>query len=284
MAPLRERFNALVEEHQEAICARLEALDGGARFSRDRWQRPGGGGGLTRVLAEGALFEKAGVSVSAVHGTMEGEAFWAAGLSLILHPRSPMVPAVHLNVRRIEKGSGACFGGGADLTPCYLFEDDARHFHARLKEACDRFEPGIYARFKAECDRYFYLKHRQEARGVGGIFFDQLQADDERGLVLVAGLLEAFLPAYLPIAGRRRDLPWGEAERRWQLLRRGRYAEFNLVYDRGTRFGLETDGRIESVLVSMPPLASWEYAHEPEAGSREAALLEVLRKPREWVP
>ena len=292
MSDVKETFVTFLHDLQERICKRVEELDGEARFCRDAWQRPGGGGGLTRALGGGRVFERAGVSVSVVHGELSermneklgggGREFTAQGLSLILHPRSPMVPIVHLNVRYLEKAGDAWFGGGADLTPCYLEEDDARHFHGVLRRACERFEPGAYARFKAECDAYFHIRHRGEARGVGGVFFDYLRGQPERTMQLAIDVGEAFLEAYPPIVERRRDAPYGERERRWQLLRRGRYVEFNLVYDRGTLFGLETAGRTESLLVSMPPLVAWEYGHEPEPGSREAELLEVLRRPRAW--
>jgi coproporphyrinogen III oxidase len=193
-----------------------------------------------------------------------------------------MVPTIHANFRYLERGEAFWFGGGADLTPYYLFEEDARHFHRTLKAACDRFDPSWYRRFKKDCDDYFFLKHRGEARGVGGIFFDYLQGDRERLAAGVQGLWSAFLPSYLPLLERRRDEPFGEAERQFQLMRRGRYVEFNLLYDRGTTFGLQTSGRIESILMSMPPLVRWEYAYEPAPGSREARLYEVLRRPRDW--
>lgn len=277
---------------QERICAALERADGSGRFRSDRWERPGGGGGTTRVLQEGAVFEKAGVNASDVHGTMapglarrvggEGSDFAAAGLSIVVHPRSPLVPTAHANVRFLRRGAAGWFGGGADLTPHYLFEEDCRHFHAVLRDVCERHDPGSYPRHKRAADEYFHLPHRGEHRGVGGIFFDDLGGDLDRALAFAADVGAAFLEAYLPIVERRRDLPHGEAERRWQEIRRGRYVEFNLVHDRGTVFGLESAGRVESVLVSLPPRVRWPYDHRPEPGSREAALLEVLRAPREW--
>jgi coproporphyrinogen III oxidase len=294
MAPeaVRAGFAAFLRTLQEEICAALERLDGRGRFSRDGWDRPGGGGGLTRVLEEGAVLEKAAVNFSDVHGELEpafaralpgdGLAFHAVGLSLVLHPRSPMIPTTHANFRFIVHGAGAWFGGGSDLTPYYLFEEDARSFHAAFKAACDRHDPGYYPRFKAACDRYFHLPHRGEGRGVGGIFFDELGGDLERARAFAEDCGRAFLPAWLPIAERRRAEPWGEREREWQELRRGRYVEFNLLYDRGTTFGLRTGGRSESILVSLPPRVRWAYAREPAPGTAEGRLLEALRSPRDW--
>ncbi len=292
-------MRAFVEALQDEICAAVEREDAaggpGARFREDRWERPGGGGGRSRALADGAVFEKAGVNVSAVDGVLdeafarklqgEGRAFFATGLSLVFHPRSPLVPAVHANCRFIVHGSRAWFGGGADLTPYYLFEDDARHFHGTLKAACDGRGPDSYARFKSSCDKYFHLKHRGETRGVGGIFFENEPdaLDLEREADFVEACARAFLPAYLPIVERRRALPFTPAQRDWQEIRRGRYVEFNLLYDRGTVFGLETGGRAESILMSLPPRVRWVYGHEPPAGSEEARLVEVLRNPRDWV-
>ena len=280
---------------QERLCAALEHLDGAARFGRDAWQRPGGGGGITCVLEDGAVLERAGVSFSHVHGELpeafarrlqgEGRAFAAAGLSLVLHPLSPMVPATHANFRFIAQGEKAWFGGGSDLTPYYLFEEDAKHFHRTWREVCDRHDPALYPRLKERCDRYFFLPHRGEARGVGGIFFDFGDVADDllRALAFVVDCAEAFLPAWLPIAERRRDAPYGEAERLWQEIRRGRYVEFNLLHDRGTVFGLETGGRTESILMSLPPRVRWVYDHQPAPGGAEARLVEVLRRPRAWV-
>ncbi|HYS83172.1 MAG TPA: oxygen-dependent coproporphyrinogen oxidase [Anaeromyxobacteraceae bacterium] len=277
---------------QEEICATLERLDGVARFGRDAWDRPGGGGGVTRILQDGAVLEKAGVSFSDVYGELpeafahrlsgEGRSFAAVGLSLVLHPRSPLVPTSHANVRFIVQGGKAWFGGGADLTPYYLFEEDAAHFHRVLRAACDRHDPAYYPRFKERCDRYFHLPHRGEARGVGGIFFEDMGGDPLRELAFAKDFAASFLSAWLPIAERRRGLPYGEAQRAWQEIRRGRYVEFNLLHDRGTVFGLETGGRTESILMSLPPRVRWVYDHRPAEGSEEERLLEVLRKPREW--
>jgi coproporphyrinogen III oxidase len=277
---------------QEELCAALERIDGGARFSADAWERPGGGGGLTRVLQDGAVLEKAGVNFSDVRGELtpalaarlpgDGPSFLAVGLSVVIHPRSPMVPTAHANVRFLARGGAAWFGGGADLTPHYLFEEDCASFHRALRELCERHLPGRHAELKRAADTYFFLPHRGEHRGVGGIFFDGLEGDLSRTAAFARELPRAFLDAYLAVVARRRDLPYGDAERRWQEIRRGRYVEFNLVHDRGTLFGLETRGRIESVLMSLPPRVRWPYDHRPEPGSREAALLEVLRQARDW--
>jgi coproporphyrinogen III oxidase len=279
---------------QDEICAALERVDGRARFAEDAWRRPGGGGGVTRVLEDGAVFEKAGVNVSEVHGELapglarkvqgEGETFAAVGLSIVVHPASPMVPTTHANVRFLRRGGAAWFGGGADLTPYYPFEEDCRHFHGVLRDVCERHVPGSYARHKRRADAYFFLPHRGEHRGAGGIFYEDEDegGDLVRGLELSRALGGAFLEAYLPIVERRRDLPFGDAERRWQEIRRGRYVEFNLLQDRGTVFGLETGGRTESILMSLPPRVRWVYDHHPAPGSREAALLEVLGTPRDW--
>jgi coproporphyrinogen III oxidase len=276
---------------QARVCAALEAADGAGRFGADRWERPGGGGGTARVLEDGAVLEKAGVNVSDVHGTVSaalaarlpgaGGELLAAGLSVVVHPRSPLVPTAHLNVRFVARGGEAGLAGGADLTPHYLFEEDAAHFHRTLREACERHFPGRHAAWKREADAYFFLPHRGEHRGVGGIFFEGL-APDDAALAFVLALPAAFLAAYLPVVARRAGLAWTEEERRWQELRRGRYVEFNLVDDRGTLFGLATGGRTESILMSLPPRVRWRYDHRPAPGSREAALLEVLRAPRDW--
>lgn len=304
---LRGKVSSWVERVHDQMTDFFTTLDCGGAFREDRWERPGGGGGVSRVLSEGVTFEKAGVNRSMVEGTLEPNlaqrigarvvmeplSFFAAGMSLVAHPRSPMVPTVHLNVRYFEiaRPSGettdAWFGGGTDLTPTYPFPDDAAHFHRALKGLCDRHHPTFYPRFKSWCDHYFVNAHRgEERRGIGGIFFDHLRAE-ESGLALeqlfefvsdVAGALPA---AYAPIVDRRRDFSYGERERRFQLVRRGRYAEFNLVHDRGTLFGLQTGARIESVLMSLPPLAAWDYSPEYPPGSFEAELLAML-EPREW--
>lgn len=306
--PLRDEAAALMVRLHDDATALFTRLDGGGEFREDHWVRPGGGGGVARVLTEGETFEKAGVNRSAVTGvlppgaagrlgarTTAGEAthFYATGMSLVVHPRSPMIPTVHLNVRWFDltdaagRTLDAWLGGGTDLTPTYPFPDDATHFHRVLQALCNGHEPSFYSRFKSWCDHYFVNSHRgDERRGVGGIFFDNLR-EGERGLGLdrllafVADVGGALPAAYEPIVQRRRALPWGERERRFQLARRGRYVEFNLVHDRGTLFGLQTDARIESVLMSLPPLAAWEYAPEYAPGSFEAELLGML-EPRDW--
>jgi coproporphyrinogen III oxidase len=294
LARLAAEMASFVREMQDELCAELERVDGRGRFGRDAWDRPGGGGGISRVLQEGAVFEKAGVNVSEVHGTLSPELarrmgggeeldFTATGLSVVLHPLSPMVPTTHMNVRFLRRGGGGWFGGGADLTPYYLFEEDAAHFHRALRDTCERHARGSYAAHKRAADLYFHLRHRGEHRGIGGIFFEDADRGLEAELAFAKDVARTFLPAYLPIVERRRDLPYGEPERRWQELRRGRYVEFNLVLDRGTVFGLETGGRTESILMSLPPRVRWEYAHAPAPGSREASLVEALRAPREWV-
>ena len=292
MAALRERVAAYVRELQDRICRGLEEVDGTGRFQEDRWEREGGGGGITRVLENGGVFEKAGVNTSEVFGEVpeklssqlkgSGETFYATGVSLVLHPRNPHVPTVHANFRYMARGDGAWLGGGADLTPFFPIDEDVRHFHATLKAACDAHDPGHYPRFKKWCDDYFYLPHRAEMRGVGGIFFDELTAN-ETNFDFLRSAGDAFLPAYLPIVERRASLPWNDRERAWQLVRRGRYVEFNLVYDRGTIFGLRSHGRIESILMSLPPLASWHYDQRPLPGSPEERALSYYQPGRDWV-
>jgi coproporphyrinogen III oxidase len=291
-APLTDRMRGFIEGLQDEICLALETEDGTGKFRQDLWQRPGGGGGRTRVLEEGAVFEKAGVNISAVHGKLdeafarrvggEGTEFFAAGISLVIHPRNPRVPTTHANFRFFEQGSKAWFGGGADLTPYYLFDEDAAHFHRTLKEASDRHGDDRYPKFKKWCDDYFFIPHREERRGVGGVFFDHLEGDLEREFRFVQDMGRAFIPAYVPIVNKRKALAYSSDQRRWQEIRRGRYVEFNLVYDRGTLFGLETKGRIESILMSLPPHVQWVYDHHPTPGTEEARLVDVLRNPREW--
>lgn len=310
-SPMRLRMESFIKAQQKHIVAALEKVDG-HKFQVDTWDRPEGGGGITCVLQDSDVFEKAGVNTSVVYGRLpraaiqkmranhkaldpdvESLPFFAAGLSMVLHPRNPMAPTVHLNYRYFETAdeygnpTAWWFGGGCDLTPSYLFDEDAVHFHKTIKEACDKHDNSYYPRFKQWCDEYFSNKHRSETRGVGGIFFDDLdetEKDREQLFSFAQDCLKAFLPSYLPIIERRKDMPFTEEEKRWQQIRRGRYVEFNLVHDRGTAFGLNTPGsRVESILMSLPLTARWEYMHEPEKGSREERLLEVLRKPREWV-
>jgi coproporphyrinogen III oxidase len=300
-------------ELQDRITAAFEAADGVARFREDGWKRPGGGGGRTRVIADGALFEKGGVNFSDVQGELrpemqralpgEGASFRATGISMVLHPKSPRVPTMHANVRHIQRGSASWFGGGTDLTPYYVVPADATHFHRTLRAACDAHDDSFFRRFKRWCDDYFFLPHRNEPRGVGGIFYDYLgagaeatagqaapeppstsprEADAEAMFAFTRAVGDAILPAYLPIVERRRNDPWGERERRWQLLRRGRYVEFNLLYDRGTVFGLKTDGRVESILMSLPPETRWEYGFAPEPNTPEAASLAAICSKADW--
>ena len=285
---------------QDRICAALEGEDGGGRFAEDLWERAEGGGGRTRILAEGGVFEKAGVNVSDVHGAalpaaataqrpqLAGRSFRALGLSLVLHPRNPYVPTAHANVRFLlaEKAGEPpvwWFGGGFDLTPCYGFEADAEHWHRTARALCAPFGEDVHPRFKRWCDEYFVLRHRGEPRGIGGLFFDDLDAwGFERCFAFARAVGEGFLDAYLPILRRRRDTPWGERERDFQLYRRGRYVEFNLLHDRGTLFGLQSGGRTESILMSLPPLVRWRYNWQPEPGTPEARLYDEFLKPRDW--
>jgi coproporphyrinogen III oxidase len=310
-SPMRLRMEDFIRQKQEEILFALEKIDG-KPFRRDEWQRPNGGGGYSCVLQDGNVFEKAGVNISVVYGTLPKPAiakmrvnhkniaddvneldFYALGLSLVLHPRNPMAPTVHMNCRYFEtmKPDGSSqawwFGGGSDLTPSYLFDEDAVHFHKTLKDTCDKHNKEFYPRFKKWCDDYFNNTHRGERRGIGGIFFDDLdesETDAENGFAFTKDVLNSFLPSYLPILEKRKDLPFNEKEREWQQVRRGRYVEFNLVHDRGTAFGLTTPGsRVESILISLPLTAQWRYMHDPEPNSREQRLLDVLRTPKEWV-
>jgi coproporphyrinogen III oxidase len=285
---------------QSTIVDRLAALDGGS-FIRDEWQRPQGGGGITRLIENGALFERGGVGFSHVFGDnlppsasaarpeLAGRSFQAMGVSLVLHPRNPYVPTVHLNVRCfVAEKSGAdpvwWFGGGMDLTPYYGFEDDAAHFHRSCRDALAPFGAEYHPKYKAWCDRYFFLKHRNEPRGVGGIFFDDLGTPDfDSCFALTRSVGDHFLPAYVPIVERRRDLPWGQRERDFQVYRRGRYVEFNLVYDRGTLFGLQSGGRTESILMSLPPVVHWRYDWAPQPGTPEARLYSDFLVEKDWL-
>ncbi|BFI94607.1 MAG: oxygen-dependent coproporphyrinogen oxidase [Rhodanobacter sp.] len=300
MSEQAERAETFLRGLQDRICAELERLDGAATFAEDAWTRDAGGGGRTRVLRDGALFEQAGVNFSRVHGSqlppsatahrpeLAGGSFVATGVSLVLHPKNPYVPTTHANVRYFEASKEGVapawwFGGGFDLTPFYPFDEDVTHWHTVARDLCAPFGADVYPRYKQWCDDYFYLKHRAETRGVGGLFYDDLnEGGFERCLDFTRAVGQGFLDAYLPIAARRRDTPHGEREREFQLYRRGRYVEFNLVYDRGTLFGLQSGGRTESILMSLPPRVRFEYAYQPEAGSAEARLADYLR-PREWV-
>ncbi len=286
----------LMQSAQAKLCAAFGEKEGAVTFCSERWERPGGGGGDARVLTDSAVFERAGINTSVIHGdsvppsiwqmrpATKDQPFFATGISMVIHPRNPYVPAFHANFRYFEAGDDWWFGGGLDMTPCYGFEDDAIHFHRTLKGFCDRHDTSYYPTFKATCDSYFYIKHRAEMRGIGGIFFDYLHPEMgwEHGFAFAADGIDTILAAYLPIVERRQAIPYGQRERDWQLYRRGRYVEFNLIHDRGTLFGLQTNGHIEAILMSLPPLARWEFNYHPEPGSPEAASLAYLQ-PRDWV-
>lgn len=300
---MKEKFYQYIQQLQDQITTRLEEVDGEAKFQQDLWERPGGGGGRTRVIEHGRVFEKGGVNISAVHGELPvamqkyfnvGDVdFYACGLSLVIHPKSPMVPTVHANWRYFEMYDKqgqvvrSWFGGGQDLTPYYLFEEDAIHFHQVCKTACDQHDAAFYPQYKKQCDDYFWNAHREEARGIGGLFFDRLEETTEKTTQqwydFVTTVGNSFLEAYVPIVERRKKLDYTAEQRTWQEIRRGRYVEFNLVHDKGTLFGLKTNGRIESILMSLPPHVQWVYDHQPEAGSEEAKLLDVLAKPKDWL-
>ena len=299
----REEFKTLISLLQNHICSELENLDGTSVFSMENWERDGFGSGSTRIISNGSVFEKGGVNTSVVQGCLPTDMqerfgvkesdFFAAGISLVLHPQNPFVPTVHANYRYFElydKYSGVLkdqwFGGGADLTPSYLFKEDARHFHNTHKKVCDRFDPSFYINFKNECDIYFYNHHREESRGIGGLFFDFMRPDSlhpaGHWFAFCEAAGNAFLDAYMPIVKLRKEMPYTEKNRYWQEIRRGRYVEFNLIHDRGTLFGLKTKGRIESILMSLPPCVRWDYNYQPEPNSKEAELIDHL-KPINWV-
>ncbi len=300
---MKDKFFKYIHELQDTITSRLEAIDGKATFREDLWKRPEGGGGRTRVIQNGNVFEKGGVNISGVHGKLPASMqayfkvgdvdFFACGLSLVLHPKSPIVPTVHANWRYFEmydqNGNivDQWFGGGQDLTPYYLFEEDAIHFHQVCKTACDNHNPTFYPKYKAKCDDYFYNTHRNEARGIGGLFFDYCKATETMTMQdwynFVTEVGDSFLEAYVPIVERRKDINYTKEQRDWQEIRRGRYVEFNLVHDKGTLFGLKTNGRIESILMSLPPHVQWAYDHQPETGSQEAQLVKVLKEPKDWI-
>ncbi|GAB2762949.1 oxygen-dependent coproporphyrinogen oxidase [Actinomadura fibrosa] len=300
---MKEKFYSYIQDLQDRITSNLEDIDSEAFFKEDLWNREEGGGGRTRVIENGAVFEKGGVNISKVHGPLAPAMqqyfnvgnvnFFACGLSLVLHPKNPMVPTVHANWRyfemydKAENTIDSWFGGGQDLTPYYLFDEDAIHFHKVCKAACDRHDPEFYPEYKKKCDEYFYNSHRDEARGIGGLFFDYCKTSEEKTMEdwydFVTDVGNSFLEAYVPIVEKRKDLPFSSAQRDWQEIRRGRYVEFNLVHDKGTLFGLKTNGRIESILMSLPPHVQWVYDHHPEPGSEEEKLLQVLQHPQEWV-
>ena len=301
---MREIMVDFVHHLQDEICASISQIDDNT-FREDKWEREEGGGGRSRVFSGGSVFEKAGVNVSVVYGTLSPEAaekmggghelkgkdldFFATGISLVLHPHNPMAPTVHANYRYFERGDGEqegswWFGGGADLTPSYLFEEDAIHFHSVYKNVCDKHDLADYFNFKTWCDDYFFIKHRNERRGVGGIFFDDLRNSSKNDCFkFVKECGESFLQSYFPILERRINMDFTEENKNWQQIRRGRYVEFNLVYDRGTKFGLTTNGRIESILMSLPLTSRWEYCHEVEANSSESKMVEVLQNPVDWL-
>ena len=300
---MKKKFYTYIQQLQNTITSKLEEVDGQAKFQEDVWKRPEGGGGRTRIIENGGVFEKGGVNISAVYGALpesmqnyfgvKNADFFACGLSLVLHPKNPMVPTVHANWRYFEMydKSGALvdqwFGGGQDLTPYYLFEEDAQHFHTICKIACEKHNPSFYDLYKERCDTYFWNAHRKEARGIGGLFFDYCKATDEMSIKdwydFVTEVGNSFLESYIPIVTKRKELKYTAAQRDWQEVRRGRYVEFNLVHDKGTLFGLKTNGRIESILMSLPPHVQWKYDHHPETGSEEEKLITVLQKPKEWV-
>ncbi len=299
---MKDKFYQYIQTLQDTITSKLEEIDGKAKFQEDIWKRPEGGGGRTRVIENGSVFEKGGVNISGVHGPLpkamqsyfkvDDVDFFACGLSLVLHPENPMVPTVHANWRYFEMydKSGeivdSWFGGGQDLTPYYLFEEDAAHFHKVCKTSCDHHHPDFYSTYKKKCDEYFYNAHRGEARGIGGLFFDYCRKTDDMSMQdwydFVTEVGDSFLEAYVPIVERRKELPYNQNHRDWQEVRRGRYVEFNLVHDKGTLFGLKTNGRIESILMSLPPRVQWKYDHHPKPESPEGKLVKVLKKPVEW--
>jgi coproporphyrinogen III oxidase len=300
---LKNEVTTYIKSLQNTITKALEKEDGKAIFKEDKWVRPAGGGGITRVIENGNVFEKGGVNTSEVFGNLPksmqtylnvtDNKFFACGLSLVLHPKNPFVPTVHANWRYFElyNSEGAVvnswFGGGLDLTPYYLFEEDARHFHTVCKNVCDVFDTSFYPKFKKQCDTYFYNTHREEARGIGGLFFDYLKTTEKMTMkdwfLFVSEVGNNFLEAYLPIVEKRKNTPFNKAQRAWQEIRRGRYVEFNLIHDKGTSFGLKTNGRIESILMSLPPVTQWRYNHQPEKGSEEEKLLKILKNPQQWV-
>ncbi len=300
---IKEEFTNFIHQLQDEICQEIEQIDGKEKFVEDEWKRAGGGGGKTRVISNGGVFEKGGVSTSVVHGEMpevlksnmqtDGARFFACGLSLVLHPENPFVPTVHANYRYFEmydvdnQKIDVWFGGGSDLTPYYLFEEDAHHFHQTQKNAGDSFDKSLYPKFKKKCDEYFKNHHRNEARGIGGTFYDYLKENQkysiEDWMNFNMKMGKSFLPSYLPIVEKRKAIKWNNENRYWQELRRGRYVEFNLVHDRGTLFGLKTNGRTESILMSLPPRVRWDYNAEPKPNTEEFKLLEVLKKPKDWV-
>lgn len=295
----KDEITSWFKNLQDNICQSLELADAHGKFEEDAWERPGGGGGRSRVIRNGGVIEKGGVNFSAVWGKtppkilealhLSEANFYATGVSIVLHPHNPMVPIIHMNVRYFEMSNGtAWFGGGIDLTPHYVNSEDAVFFHQQLKHACDKHNQNYYSKFKNWADDYFFIRHREETRGIGGIFFDQLKAEGAINMEdrwrFVQEVGNTFAPTYAQLMQKNRLLPFNEDQKKWQMLRRGRYVEFNLVLDKGTKFGLDTDGRIESILMSLPPLAGWEYNYQPAAGSAEHETLSLLKKGINWIP
>ena len=300
---MKQTFSTYIDSLQDRITSKLEEVDGMGRFQKDNWERPGGGGGQTRVIENGGVFEKGGVNVSKVYGTLpetmqkhlkvQHGRFFACGISLVLHPKNPLVPTVHANFRYFELYDednhivDQWFGGGIDLTPYYVFEQDIKHFHRTCKSVCDAHDSTFYATYKEKCDTYFWNTHRNEARGVGGLFFDYCRATEGKTVSqwydFVTAVGDSFLDAYIPILTRRKDTPFNDQNRQWQEIRRGRYVEFNLIHDKGTLFGLRTQGRIESILMSLPPVVQWKYNISPAEGSEEERLERVLKNPIDWI-
>lgn len=304
---MRAKFELLCRSAQAKICAAIEEIDGEGKFTSDAWVRENGGGGISKVLGGGKVFEKAGVNLSVVYGSMPQEAlkaatergvdrakgmkpdekvpFFACGLSSVMHPKNPFAPTMHFNYRYFETDGGVWwFGGGTDITPSYLNEDDMKHFHGSYKATCDKHDPEFYSKFKKWADDYFKIPHRGETRGLGGIFFDDMNdREPDKLLSFASDCLNTVVPAYGPLVSGHKDDPFTEKQKEWQLIRRGRYVEFNLVYDRGTIFGLKTGGRIESILMSLPETARWEYDHHPEVGSKEEEIMKVFKNSRDWV-
>lgn len=295
----REKIAETYKTIQDEICRGLEALDGQAKFEEELWEREGGGGGRTRIIQQGNILEKGGVNFSAVHGKLpevikksfgvDEEDFFATGVSIVIHPNNPWVPIIHMNIRYFELNEQVrWFGGGIDLTPHYIVEEDARFFHHMMKNVCDKHHPTFYPEFKAWADRYFFIKHRNETRGIGGVFYDKLTPEktgmtDAQIFDFSCDLGRTFVPAYTELVNRNRTKTYTQREKDWQMLRRGRYVEFNLVYDAGTRFGLETNGRIESILMSLPTQANWVYDYKPAPGSKEQKTLDLLKKDVDWI-
>ncbi|RZK91871.1 MAG: oxygen-dependent coproporphyrinogen oxidase [Pedobacter sp.] len=295
----KDRVTEAYQQIQDEICASLEIADGKSKFVEELWSRDGGGGGRTRVMQNGNVIEKGGVNFSAVHGKLpdavkkafkvDSEDFFATGVSIVIHPSNPFVPIIHMNIRYFEMDEQTrWFGGGIDLTPHYVVDTDVRYFHHLLKQTCDQFDSSFYPKFKHQADDYFFIKHRQETRGVGGIFYDRLKPENtglsfDEILNFSVAVGNTFVPVYTELIDRNRDTPFTEEHQEWQYARRSRYAEFNLVYDSGTKFGLETNGRIESILMSLPPLAKWGYNTQPLVGTAEFNTLNKLKKGIDWV-